>query len=98
METPTSINVMGINYQIKFEPSPVDNGQTVWGYTDYGNALIVLQSGMNEQKISQTLIHELTHAMFHEMGNDTLATDEVIVGSFGNVLYQVLKENNLEIN
>lgn len=98
METPTSINVMGINYQIKFEPSPVDNGQTVWGYTDYGNALIVLQSGMNEQKISQTLIHELTHAMLHEMGNDTLATDESIVSPLSNVLYQVMKENNLEIN
>lgn len=97
METLTSINVMGIGYRIKFEPSPVDNGQTVWGYTDYGNALIVLQSGMNEQKVSQTLIHEITHAVLHEMGNDTLATDESIVSPLSNVLYQVLKENRLEV-
>lgn len=97
MGTLTSINVMGIGYRIKFEPSPVDNGQTVWGYTDYGNALIVLQSGMNEQKISQTLIHEITHAVLHEMGNDTLATDESIVSPLSNVLYQVLKENRLEV-
>lgn len=97
METTTNVDVMGINYQIKFEPSPVDNGQTVWGYTDYGNALIVLQSGMNEQKVSQTLIHEITHAVLHEMGNDTLATDESIVSPLSNVLYQVLKENRLEV-
>jgi len=97
MEVPNEVNIMGIKYQISYLEAPVDNGEAVWGYTEYEQAKIVLRSGMNAEKTMQTFLHELMHAMIHEMGDDARCNDESLVSPLSNVLFQVLKENHLDI-
>ena len=89
------VKIMGIDYAIEFQNVPVDDGQLVWGYTDYSQAEIVLCSTLSEEKKLQTFFHELVHAMLHEVGNDDQCNDESLVNPLGNVLYQVLKDNEL---
>lgn len=97
MKLPKTINVMGVIYRIRLRRNPLVDGEYAWGFTNYQSALVVLRRGMNPQKMTQTLIHELTHAMIHEMGDDKRCNDETLVNPLGNVLYQVLKENRMEV-
>ncbi|GKT04508.1 hypothetical protein [Furfurilactobacillus entadae] len=97
MRVPSVVNVMGIKYKVRYEDVPVADGITVWGYTEFDQALIVLKRDMAKQKIAQTFIHELTHAMIHEMGDDEHSNDETIVNPLGNVIYQVMKENDIKL-
>ncbi|MCT7670051.1 MAG: hypothetical protein N4R98_03180 [Lactobacillus iners] len=46
---------------------------------------------MSEERKQQTLIHELTHAVFSETG--FTEQDEETVTRLSSVLYQVLKQN-----
>lgn len=89
----TRINVSGIDYEIVYQQSPVDNGQLVWGYTDYEHAKIVISSDLSGQKQRQTLIHELVHVAIHEAGRDDLANDETLVNPLGNVLFSMITLN-----
>lgn len=89
----TRINISGIDYEIVYRTSPVDNGQLVWGYTDYEHAKIVINSDLAGQKQRQTLMHELVHVAIHESGRDDLCNDETLVNPLGNVLFSMIAFN-----
>lgn len=95
MKVTNKVKILGIEYHVEFKEVPMDDGQFVWGYTDYAQAEIVLCSTLSEEKRVQTFFHELVHAMLHEIGNDRQCEDESLVSPLGNVLYQVLKDNEL---
>ncbi|WP_214464547.1 ImmA/IrrE family metallo-endopeptidase [Levilactobacillus brevis] len=95
MKVPNKVKILGIEYHVELQEVPMDSGQFVWGYTDYAQTKIVLCSTLSEEKRVQTLFHELVHVMLHEVGNDDQCNDESLVNPLGNVLYQVLKDNEL---
>lgn len=87
------IKVGGIDYQVIFKDKLKDHKKKVWGMTNYEKGIISINTTLSEQKTYQTLIHEVTHAMFHEAGLDDYANDERIINPLGNIVYQFIKEN-----
>ena len=93
MNEPLTINVAGLNYKVVvteyFKAS--DDDRNSQGYCDYGNLTIYIRESLSEERKQQTLVHELTHAVFSEAGFTD--QDEETVKRLSSVLFQVLKQN-----
>ncbi|WP_159723164.1 hypothetical protein [Enterococcus sp. CSURQ0835] len=90
-----SIIISGVRYDI-IEIETVDNDPTVMGLCVYADSVIYIKKALSKDRKNQTLIHEVMHAMFYEAGFDEQDEDEV--NRLGKVLFQVLKENDLEVS
>lgn len=90
-----SIKVGGIIYEVQYKGLGANEG-VQFGWCRCDKALIEINDGINQQKQEQTLIHEMTHAMFHECGLDYMENEEDIVNRLSIVLHQVLKENDFD--
>lgn len=88
------IKVGGIDYQVVLKDLDTrgddKNGQQL-GWCVMGDNLIEINEKIHKTRQDQTLIHELTHAMFFEAG---LEDEEELVNRLGLILYQVLKDND----
>lgn len=95
MSLPKTIKIGGILYDVATKDlSAYDtDGQYRMGNQHESKALIEIREEMPNQKKEQTLIHEMTHAMFCEMG---IEDDEDLVNRIGLILYQVLKDNDFQ--
>lgn len=91
-----NIKIGGIIYSVLIVKNLQDGNEAVWGYTDYKKARIYLDKGLSHQKRQQVLMHEALHASMHEAGLDDICNDEKIVNPLGNVLYQLINENDLK--
>jgi Zn-dependent peptidase ImmA (M78 family) len=89
---PQTVKVAGITYQTK-EVDNLSHDHSLYGQVTYANTLIKIDSGLSEEKKEQVFVHELFHAILHEAGYDE--HDEEMVRRVSNVLYQVLKDNQL---
>ncbi|MCF6161892.1 hypothetical protein [Furfurilactobacillus milii] len=96
MQLPKSVNVLGVKYKVKLQSRLIENDESLLGMTDFPNDTIWLRKGMDVQRTQQTLIHELVHAMLYEVGNDDY-NSENLVNPLGNVMYQVIKDNDLKV-
>lgn len=66
-----SITVRNIEYTIEVlseEEMNEREGETTLGVCSPSKGLITIRDGLNDDRAEQTLIHELTHAMFFESG------------------------------
>lgn len=90
------IKIGGINYHVQIVERLQDNNEAVWGYTDYKIAEIFIDAGLSSQKQDQVLMHEALHASLHEAGLDDICNDEKIVNPLGNILYQLITENDFK--
>lgn len=92
---PVKIKVGGTTYEIivteYFQTS--DGDRNLWGCCDYEQSRIYVKESLSEQKRQQVLIHELTHAIFHEAGYQS--QDEDMVNRISLILHQVLKDNTI---
>lgn len=98
MKIPNRIDILGIMYTIKFENNPKVIGEpdgSVWGYTSYESASIILRKGLKKQQREKTLVHEVMHALLHEMGQFEYCADEELICTLETGIYQVLKDNEL---
>ncbi|WP_181399360.1 hypothetical protein [Apilactobacillus timberlakei] len=89
------INIMGIDFKISIVKNLFEGTNKVLGFSDYANSVIKLESNQDKQNKLQTLVHEITHIILWNTGYDDLNANEQLIVAFGNVLYQVLKDNNL---
>lgn len=89
---PNSINVAGINYEVK-EVEGINDRFNTLGMVNYARSMIEIDSDMSKSKLEQTFIHEVLHACFYEAGIEE--QDEDVINRVGIVLYQVLKDNQL---
>ena len=70
---PKSVNILGATYKILYclLPSDVDpqNRESLFGSCDYWSSTIRLYAGpeITEEKLWQTLIHEVLHAIGHSL-------------------------------
>lgn len=64
------------------------------GQVSYHDCIIELEPELCEQRKHNVIIHELVHAIFFEAGYDE--HEEEMVRRLGNVLTQVLRDNNFE--
>jgi hypothetical protein len=66
----------------------------LFGQVTYDDGIIEIEPTLSQQRKQNVLIHELVHAMLFEAGYDE--QDEEQVRRLGNVLTQVLRDNDFE--
>jgi len=88
---PKSFRVGSVDYTVAITPK-IAALDCSWGKVSYGNTSIELADGLSEERLKNVLIHELTHAIFHEAG--FIEHDEDMINRVGNVLAQVLRDND----
>ena len=84
------VKVGGVNYRVEEVPHLIAD-QELWGQILMRDAKIQIDSSLCEDRKKQTLIHELTHAVFLEAGYKD--QDEDMINRVSIVLHQVLKDN-----
>jgi Zn-dependent peptidase ImmA (M78 family) len=92
---PQAVKVAGITYQTK-EIDGLTYDHNLYGQVIYKTSIIKIDSGLSPEKKEQVFVHELFHAILHEAGYDE--HDEEMVRRVSNVLYQVLKDNELRFS
>lgn len=91
MKLPKEIRVGGIKYNIDLvKVIDVGGERNFQGMCHFDLAKIEILNSLSDQRIEQTFIHELTHAIFYEAGYDE--QDEDMINRVGIVLHQVMKE------
>lgn len=91
MKLPEEIKVGGIKYKIELvKVIDVGGERNFQGMCHFDEARIEILESLSDQRIEQTLIHELTHAIFYEAGYDE--QDEDMINRIGIVLHQVVKD------
>ena len=91
MKLPKEIKVGGIKYKVELvDYIDVAGERNFQGMCHFDQAKIEILSSLSDQRKEQTLIHELTHAIFYEAGYDE--QDEDMINRVGIVLHQVMKE------
>ena len=97
MTMPEKVIVSGVEYQVKEVDLVVVGDSTSYiGSCDYMSSEIQVIKGLTKTRKEQTLVHEILHACFHEAGFNE--QDEDVVNRVGIVLYQVLKDNDLNFS
>lgn len=98
---PKKVKVAGVVYKIEEkELSPLsemdkDEGFFQMGWCIKPTTTIQVNSVMSKDKIKQTFVHEMVHALMQESGLDSnLENEEDITNRLGLVLYQTLKDND----
>ncbi|HGI4159096.1 TPA: ImmA/IrrE family metallo-endopeptidase [Streptococcus agalactiae] len=88
------LKVGGMTYNVVIQEhfKAYDDDRNLWGYCDYEQQIIYIRESLSEQKKKQVLVHELTHAILHEVGYKE--QDEELVSRFSIGLHQVLKDNS----
>ena len=91
---PKEIKVLGLDYEIK----EYEDNLTVKdaGFTHVHGNLISITTGMKPKQQACTLLHEVLHAVFAEMGmhNSPIKDgEEYIVECFSNGLIQIIRDN-----
>lgn len=89
------IKVGGLTYEVVEEEhfASSDDDRNLWGYCDYEKLTIKIRKSLSAQKKKQVLIHELTHAIFHEAGYKE--QDEDMINRVSLILFQVIQDNRL---
>ena len=90
MPIPQVLKVGGVQYTVEEIPNLISKDDC-WGQVDYFNSTISIEPSLSETRKEQTLIHELTHAVFLEAGYKE--QDEDMINRVSIVLHQVLKDN-----
>ncbi|HGD4632510.1 TPA: ImmA/IrrE family metallo-endopeptidase [Streptococcus agalactiae] len=87
------LKVGGMTYNVVIQEhfKAYDDDRNLWGYCNYEQQIIYIRESLSEQKKKQVLVHELTHAILHEVGYKE--QDEELVSRFSIGLHQVLKDN-----
>src|SRR5690554_398632 len=89
---PKTFRIGSVDYSIKEVEGLHDPGQELLGSVTYHDTLIRIDSESDDSRKKDVLIHELLHAMLYEAGYDE--QDEELVRRLGNVLTQVLIDND----
>lgn len=96
MERPTTVNVLGKTYKIKYVDNPADvdlyRRKSLWGQIDYWTRTIrIYDKDRTSEDVFETLIHEITHGIAEPF---KLELEEETVALLSIGLADVLIRNN----
>lgn len=95
---PDKVKIGGITYTIVQKQPDNDlqvSDSTVDGEIDYQRQKINLNETFEKEYKEAVLMHEIVHGILYCMAESELRTNEKFVEGFAQVLYQVLKDNDL---
>ncbi|MFV4878917.1 ImmA/IrrE family metallo-endopeptidase [Bacillus velezensis] len=81
----------GVDYTVEMVPE-LNRLYSLWGQVTYQDTNIQIDKGLSPSRVNNVLIHEVTHAIFHEAG--FMEQDEEMVNRVASVLTQVLRDND----
>ena len=93
MKIPEKVKIGGIVYDIKFQQLPCENDHNVDGQIIYDKQEIRIKPGKPENYEAVLFLHEVIHGIFDYC---CLKQDERQVDLLAKVLYQVIKDNDLQ--
>ena len=86
------LKIGGIVFSIHLVPEIMNENKRLWGELDFQNTLLNIWEALSLQQKEATLCHELIHGMTEQ---NQIALTEHETELMGNLLYQVLKDNDL---
>jgi len=101
MILPKKINIVGIEYDVKYLKNPVNvdvnKEKCLDGQIDYRLVQISIHDSGNKSLMGETFIHEVVHGIFNAMGVDAIDENEDSPDFkvFCRNLYDTLERNNL---
>jgi hypothetical protein len=98
MIIPSQIKIGGFQWTIEQQMDVAREGD-IYGSTHHTSQKIFLDPTMPRQKLEQTLLHEIMHAIWWqsgiERGSEDKKLEERVIHALSMGLYQVLQDNNL---
>lgn len=97
MNIPKTINIGGINYQVKYVEELHDDRNMLEGLISFVDCTISLNKSSNEQVQKMTFIHEVLHGIINHMNIKLKSDDEEeeLVEALSKGITQVLSSNDL---
>ena len=93
LNIPKTLKIGWRNYTInQSEHKAGNNGGDLYGQIEYEKRQIYLYDKIDADEKSVTVLHEVLHGIFYNMGN-ALREDENFVTALAENLYQVIKDN-----
>lgn len=93
---PSEVKVGAMTYKVEIVPDLYAK-RSLYGEVTYGDQTIIIAEDISPARQFNAFLHELTHAMFFEMGDHDRAYDEELVRTFSNMLTQVAVDNAWEV-
>lgn len=84
---PSTVNICGIPHTVKLCEDLFDTDCHL-GQIDYKKCEIKINKDATEEMQKQTLIHEMVHGIFVQIGRNDLTTDETLVQSLAMAINQ----------
>lgn len=78
MEIPERVEVLGISYGVRVG-GRVSPSEELYGMVDNRAQEIVLDGSLARDKLEQTYLHELVHAILHQLACQEACDDERLV-------------------
>ena len=94
MRIPEKIKIGGITYDVFVSEKILSlEGKICSGIIHYEDAQIELNNGRSEQKIQETLWHEIIHGMSRDRGFNWGENDELYTEELGKSMNAFIKDN-----
>ena len=88
------VKVLSQEYVIK-HVDVIDKDTTVLGMINHIENTIYIKNNLPPEKEKVTLIHEILHAIFEQLGFDDEHDNEHLIKSLSTAIYQVLHGNKI---
>jgi hypothetical protein len=87
----TKLKLCGSNYTVRYRDNK--SMPDSYGEIDVAKTEILIANYLNRDTRALTFMHEMTHSMMHQLGEDGLYGDEKFVCAFSYILFSVVKDN-----
>ena len=87
-EKPKHVNICGIPHVITYEEDKFQIDDVKFGYIDYQNAKIYINSNVAEEIQVETLCHEIIHGILFHIGRQEMTDDQILVHALANAINQ----------
>ena len=91
MEKIAEIKIGPIYYAVEYVEDFRRNGEKLDGRLQHGRTTITIEAALNHQAATQTILHEVVHAIAAQIGVPNMKEEVVDALAFG--VYQVVREN-----
>ena len=88
------VKVLSQEYVIK-HVDVIDKDTTVLGMINHIENTIYIKNNLPPEKEKVTLIHEILHAIFEQLGFDDEHDNEHLIKSLSTAIYQVFQSNKI---
>jgi hypothetical protein len=89
MKIPDKIKIAGKEYKIQYDEGIYYRDHNR-GEVNYNTEIITIYSKASKQQQEEVLCHEIVHIILRMIDNDI--NNEKLVGAFGELLYQAIKQ------